>query len=134
MAREIVIKKITSGIPIDVGNIGLRELTDVSDSNLSADAAYLKYNDSAAQFEFVDLDVVIASAGLVRSINGETGVIEIDEGVDSAGIENIIDNYLADNGNLNTLARNFDADDAQAIVDAATILAEFPDSLDGGSF
>lgn len=40
MAREIVVKKITSGIPIDVGTIGVRELDDVTDSNLSATNAF----------------------------------------------------------------------------------------------
>lgn len=134
MAREIVVKKITSGIPIDVGNIGLRELQDVSDSNLSADAPYLRYSDSNAQFEFVDLDVVISNAGLVSSVNGQSGNIILPEGVDSAGIVQIITAYLEDNNNLNTISRNFDGDDAQAIVDKATVFAEFPDSLDGGSF
>lgn len=134
MAREIVVKKITSGIPIDVGTIGVRELDDVTDSNLSAANAFLKYNDSNANFEFVDLNVVIQNAGLVSSVNGETGTIVIPEGVDSAGIQAIITTYLADETNLNTLSNNFDADDAQRIVDKATVLAEFPDSLDGGSF
>jgi len=134
MAREIIVKKITSGIPIDVGNIGLRELTDVNDSAISALNSYIRFNDSANEFQFVDLETVLFDAGvLVTSVNGQTGDVAFGF-VDSADTLNIINDYIDDSNNISEIAQSFDSADAQSIVDKAALANLELIFIDGGDF
>lgn len=115
MARDIVVKKITSGVPIDTSNIGLRDLNDVSDSNLSNDFPYLKFSESSGSFVFTNLSELIIG---VSSINGLTGEVILDI-LDSADINRLVDLYLQDSTNLSALENSLDIN---------------IDSIDGGSF
>lgn len=134
MAREIIVKKITSGIPVDVGNIGLRELADVNDSALSALQSYIRYNDSANEFQFVDLETVLFDAGvLVTSINGQTGDVAFGF-VDSADTLRIIEDHLDDSTTINDIVAQFDSEHAQSIVDKAARTDLELLNIDGGDF
>jgi len=115
MAREIVVKKITSGVPIDTSNIGLRDLNDVLDSNISNDFPYLKFSESAGAFVFTNLSELVIG---VSSINGLTGEVILDI-LDSADVNRLVDLYLQDSTNLS------------ALEDRLNINI---DSIDGGSF
>mgnify|MGYP003109310594 CR=1 FL=1 len=115
MAREIVVKKITSGVPIDTSNIGLRDLNDVRDSNVSNDFPYLKFSESAGVFVFTNLSELVIG---VSSINGLTGEVILDI-LDSADVNRLVDLYLQDSTNLSALEDRLDIN---------------IDSIDGGSF
>jgi len=115
MAREIVVKKITSGVPIDTSNIGLRDLNDVRDSNVSNDFPYLKFSESAGAFVFTNLSELVIG---VSSINGLTGDVILDL-LDSADVNQLVDEYLQDSTNLASLSDRLDLSQ---------------DSIDGGSF
>lgn len=115
MAREIVVKKITSGVPIDTSNIGLRDLNDVLDSNVSNDFPYLKFSESAGAFVFTNLSELVIG---VSSINGLTGEVILDI-LDSADVNRLVDLYLQDSTNLSALEDRLDIN---------------IDSIDGGSF
>ena len=115
MAREIVVKKITSGVPIDTSNIGLRDLNDVRDSNVSNDFPYLKFSESAGAFVFTNLSELVIG---VSSINGLTGEVILDI-LDSADVNRLVDLYLQDSTNLSALEDRLDIN---------------IDSIDGGSF
>lgn len=52
MSKTIYVKKVSSGIPTGLSEVGLRQLNDVNDSGLDATNKYLQYNDSTNEFVF----------------------------------------------------------------------------------